>query len=88
MTSKLFVGNLPYQATDENLREIFSQYGAVRSARIVRDRETGLSRGFGFVEMGVEEEADTCVSDLNNADYDGRRIVVSKARENNNRRRV
>jgi cold-inducible RNA-binding protein len=80
MNNKLFVGNLPYAATEEELREAFSQAGTVLSVKIITDRESGRSKGFGFVEMSNEAEAGTAIEKLNNADYAGRAISVSIAR--------
>ncbi|MBI2020628.1 RNA-binding protein [Candidatus Daviesbacteria bacterium] len=77
---KLFVGSLPWAVDDARLSEIFSQAGTVVSAQVVKDRDTGRSRGFGFVEMSTEEEAQNAVSNLNGSDVDGRKIVVNIAR--------
>lgn len=80
MNNKLFVGNLPYSATEEELREAFAQAGNVVSVKIIMDRETGRSKGFGFVEMASDAEAGTAMEKLNGADYAGRAITVSIAR--------
>ncbi len=80
MNNKLFVGNLPYTATEEELKEAFTAAGTVVSVKIIMDRDTGRSKGFGFVEMSSEPEAGTAVEKLNNADYAGRPITVSIAR--------
>lgn len=80
MAKKLFVGSLPWGVDDAKLEEIFSQAGKVVSAKVIKDRETGRSRGFGFVEMSTDEEADLAVKNLNGADVDGRQIVVNEAR--------
>lgn len=80
MNNKLFVGNLPYTATEEELKEAFAQAGTVVSVKIIMDRDTGRSKGFGFVEMSSEAEAGTALEKLNNADYAGRPISVSIAR--------
>jgi len=77
---KLFVGSLPWEVDDARLSEIFSQAGNVVSAQVVKDRDTGRSRGFGFVEMSTEEEAQAAVKNLNGSDVDGRKIVVNIAR--------
>lgn len=77
---KLFIGSLPWAVDDSKLREIFSQAGNVVSAQVIKDRETGRSRGFGFVEMSTEEEAQNAIKNLNGADIEGRKIVVSMAR--------
>lgn len=80
MAKKLFVGSLPWAVDDAKLQEMFSQAGTVVSAQVVKDRDTGRSRGFGFVEMSTDEEADNAVKNLNGADVDGRKIVVNEAR--------
>lgn len=77
---KLFVGSLPWGVDDAKLQELFAQAGTVVSAQVIKDRETGRSRGFGFVEMSTEEEAQNAVKNLNGADVDGRKIVVNIAR--------
>lgn len=82
---KLFVGSLPWGVDDAKLKEIFSQAGTVVSAQVVKDRETGRSRGFGFVEMSSDEEANNAVSNLNGSDIDGRQIVVNVARPREDR---
>lgn len=76
---KLFVAKLNYQTTSEDLTEAFSNIGNVVSANVVLDRETGRSRGFGFVEMGSEEEGQDAIRELNDSELDGRTIVVKKA---------
>jgi len=81
MASKLFVGNLSYSTTDDRVREVFEQHGEVLSATVVRDRATGQSRGFGFVEFGSDEHAQTAMQSLYGADLDGRSITVNVARE-------
>jgi hypothetical protein len=80
MGKKLYVGNLPYSATDQILVDTFSQVGTVASAKIIMDRDTGRSKGFGFVEMATDEEAATAIEQFNGADFDGRRMTVSEAR--------
>lgn len=82
---KLFVGSLPWEVDDARLAEIFSQAGTVVSAQVVKDRDTGRSRGFGFVEMSTEEEAQNAVNNLNGSDVDGRKIVVNIARPREDR---
>ncbi|MEK7617203.1 MAG: RNA-binding protein [Patescibacteria group bacterium] len=77
---KLFVGSLPWEVDDAKLSEIFSQAGTVVSAQVVKDRDTGRSRGFGFVEMSTDEEAQAAVQNLNGSDVEGRKIVVNIAR--------
>ena len=80
MAKKLFVGNLPYSATSEQLTEMFTEAGKVEGANIVTDKFSGRSRGFGFVEMSSDEEAQKAVTDLNGKEMDGRKIVVNEAR--------
>ncbi len=80
MGKKLYVGNLPYSTTDDSLRETFSQSGTVESATVIIDRETGRSKGFGFVEMASENEAQAAIQALNGTDLDGRQIKVNEAR--------
>ncbi len=76
----LYVGNLSYQMTDEDLQNAFSAYGEVSSAKVIRDRETGRSKGFGFVEMPDDAEAEEAIKALDNADLGGRNIKVNQAR--------
>lgn len=80
MAKKLFVGNLPYTATSDELKELFSQVGAVETATVVTDKFTGRSRGFGFVEMGNDDEANKAIETLNGQDLGGRNIMVNEAR--------
>jgi len=80
MTTKLFIGNLPFSTTDESLKELFSQAGSVKTANIVKNKFSGRSRGFGFVEMETDEEAVKAIEMLNNKEIDGRQIGVSEAR--------
>ncbi|NLD93253.1 MAG: RNA-binding protein [Fibrobacter sp.] len=82
MASKLYVGNLPFDCTEDQIREFFSQAGEVSSVKIITDRETGKSRGFCFVEM---EDASNAINDLNGKDFGGRKITVSEAREREQR---
>ncbi len=77
---KLFVGSLPWAINDQQLNDLFSPFGAVMSAKVLQDRETGRSRGFGFVEMEDDAAADEAISKLNGSDMDGRKIVVNEAR--------
>ncbi|CAL1707796.1 unnamed protein product [Somion occarium] len=77
--SKLYIGNLSWNTTDETLRDAFGQYGSVTDSIVMRDRETGRSRGFGFVTFSSEDEANAAISGLNEADLDGRRIRVNVA---------
>jgi len=81
MAHKLFIGSLAFSTSTERLRELFAQVGAVESAAVVMDRDTGRSRGFGFVEMGTDEEAQRAITELNGKDLRGRNISVSEARE-------
>jgi RNA recognition motif-containing protein len=80
MGKKLYVGNLPFSATDESLQEIFSQAGNVQSAKIITDRDTGRSKGFGFVEMSSDQEASDAIQKFNGAEYGGRNMTVAEAR--------
>jgi len=80
MAQKLFVGSLSWNTTDDTLQQFFAQAGNVVSAKVITDRETGRSRGFGFVEMGSEEEAQKAVQELNDKELDGRQIKVNEAR--------
>lgn len=79
MAKTLYVGNLPWSATDTALSEAFSEYGSVVSSRIITDRETGRSRGFGFVEV-EDDDADKMVAAMNGTDFGGRQIVVNEAK--------
>jgi RNA recognition motif-containing protein len=85
MNNKLYVGGLPYSVTDAQLQDIFSAHGSVESARVISDKFTGQSRGFGFVEMGSGSEAQTAISALNGTQYDGRTLVVNEAKPQNGR---
>jgi RNA recognition motif-containing protein len=80
MGKKLYVGNLPFSATDESLQEMFAQSGSVTSAKIIMDRDTGRSKGFGFVEMSSEQEASDAIQKLNGQSVGGRAITVAEAR--------
>ena len=80
MATKLFVGSLPYSTTSDELGKVFSEAGTVTSATVITDRMTGRSKGFGFVEMSSEEEAQNAISQLNGKDMGGRSITVSEAR--------
>jgi cold-inducible RNA-binding protein len=86
MAHKLFVGGLSYSTSNDRLREVFSEAGTVESATIVMDRDTGRSRGFGFVEMSTEAEADAAVNRFNGKDLDGRQLKVEKAKPSEGRR--
>lgn len=87
MATKLFVGSLSYNTTDAGLEEFFAAVGNVVSAKVIMDRDTNRSKGFGFVEMGSEEEAKAAVDQLNNKELDGRTIIVNEARPQENRER-
>jgi RNA recognition motif-containing protein len=76
----IYVGNLPYQITEGDLRSSFENFGEVTSVRIIQDRATGRSKGFGFVEMPDEESAETAIAALNGKDFSGRNIRVNEAR--------
>lgn len=82
---KLFVRNLSYDMTDEDLRSMFDKIGEVMSAKVVTDRYTGKSRGFGFVEMTNREDAEKAITELTGKEVSGRAIVVDKARDNSRR---
>jgi RNA recognition motif-containing protein len=77
---KLYVGNLSYKVTNESLEELFSQFGEVRSAQVVQDRDTGRSKGFGFVEMTNDNAALEAIQALNDKEHDGRPLTVNEAR--------
>jgi len=81
MGLKLFVGNLSFETTDDDLKEAFSKAGACSMASVIKDRLTGRSRGFGFVEMGSDEDAQKAIAELNGRELRGRNISVSEARE-------
>jgi cold-inducible RNA-binding protein len=80
MGNKLYVGNLPYTVRDEDLQQAFSAYGSVNSAKVMMERETGRSKGFGFVEMGSDAEAQAAVEGMNGQSLGGRSLVVNEAR--------
>lgn len=85
MANKLYVGNLSYRTEQESLRSLFSQYGEVVSATVLTDRDTGRSRGFGFVEMADQDAANAAVQALNGMEFEGRMLKVNEARERSNR---
>ena len=87
MNKKLYVGGLPYSVTDEQLTELFESHGTVESAKVVTDRYTDRSRGFGFVEMSTQEEAEQAIAALNGTELEGRSLTVniSKPREDRSR---
>ncbi len=76
----IYVGNLTFTTTDTDLEDLFSQFGQINRAAIITDRETGRSRGFGFVEMENEEEGKTAIEKLNETDFEGRQLTVNEAR--------
>ena len=80
MAKRLYVGNLKYTVTSAQLQELFERYGTVSSAQVLSDRETGRSRGFGFVEMTNDDEALSAIESLDGQDQDGRRLTVNEAR--------
>jgi len=85
MSVRIYVGNLPYRTTDQDLHEMFSQCGEVVSASIVQDRESGRSRGFGFVEMASREEAEAAIEQFNGFEMQGRALTVNEARPRESR---
>jgi cold-inducible RNA-binding protein len=87
MAVKLYVGNLPYSTTEDELREMFAAHGTVESVAVITDRETGRSKGFGFVELGTPEEAKAAIDALNGKDFGGRGLVVNEARPREDRPR-
>jgi RNA recognition motif-containing protein len=87
MATKLFVGSLPYSVTDDQLNEMFQEFGTVVSAKVIMDRDTNRSKGFGFVEYESQEEAQAAIDAMNNKEIGGRRIIVNEARPQENRER-
>ena len=80
MTRKLYVGNLPYETTESDLQTHFAQAGAVESVNVMRDRETGRARGFAFVEMITDSDAQAAIAQLNDQPFGGRRLMVNEAK--------
>ena len=80
MGKKLYVGNLTYRVSSSDLEQLFSQFGSVESAEVISDRDTGRSKGFGFVEMSSDNEARAAIDALNEQEHDGRRLTVNEAR--------
>jgi RNA recognition motif-containing protein len=85
MSIKLYVGNLSFQTSSEDLRDLFSQAGTVESASVVEDRDTGRSRGFGFVEMSSREEGEAAIQQFNGKEFGGRNLTVNEARPREDR---
>src|SRR3954470_12025342 len=88
MGNKLYVGNLPYSVRDSDLEQAFGQFGSVTSAKVMMERDTGRSKGFGFVEMGSDAEAQAAISGMNGQPLGGRSVVVNEARPMENRPRT
>ena len=80
MSRKLYVGNLPYETNEQDLQELFAQAGAVETVTVMRDRDTGRSRGFAFVEMASDDDAQKAITELNDRQFGGRRLTVNEAR--------
>ena len=80
MGKKLYVGNLPYDVTDSDLQSMFEPHGRVQSAQVIMDRDTGRSKGFGFVEMDTDQEAQAAIAAVNGRDMNGRSLTVNEAR--------
>ncbi len=85
MAKRLYVGNLPYSVNSSSLEQLFSQYGTVSSAQVIEDRETGRSKGFGFVEMASDDEAVAAMNALNGQRHDGRPLTVNEAKPREDR---
>lgn len=85
MSTKLYVGNLSFNTTTQDLETMFGELGTVQSTNIIEDRDTGRSRGFGFIEMSSEEEAQSAISTLNGKDVDGRALTVNEAKPREDR---
>ena len=86
MGRKLYCGNLSYNVSSSDLEQLFSQYGTVESAQVIADRDTGRSKGFGFVEMSSDAEAQSAIEGLNETEHDGRALTVNEARPREDRR--
>ena len=87
MGSKLYVGNLSYNTTSSDLEQLFSQHGTVQSAEVIADRDSGRSKGFGFVQMGSDEEAQAAIAALHEQEHDGRALTVNEAKPREDRPR-
>jgi RNA recognition motif-containing protein len=85
MSMKLYVGNLAFQTSSEDLQQLFAQAGTVESASVIEDRDTGRSRGFGFVEMASKEEGDAAIAQFNGKEFNGRNLTVNEARPREDR---
>ena len=85
MGKKLYVGNLTYDVTDSALEQMFAAHGTVQSAQVIMDRDTGRSKGFGFVEMGSDQEAQAAIKGLSDKEVDGRRLTVNEAKPREDR---
>lgn len=85
MGRKLYCGNLSYNVSSSDLEQLFSQFGTVESAQVITDRDTGRSKGFGFVEMGSDAEAQAAISGLNDKEHDGRSLTVNEAKPRESR---
>ena len=85
MSMKLYVGNLSFQTSSDDLQQLFAQAGTVESASVVEDRETGRSRGFGFVEMATKEEGEAAIAQFNGNDFNGRNLTVNVAKPRESR---
>jgi RNA recognition motif-containing protein len=85
MSSKLYVGNLSFSLSDQDLEDAFGEFGTVQSVNIIEDRDTGRSRGFGFVEMSSGEEAQKAIAEMDGAELDGRNLKVNEAKPRENR---
>ncbi len=85
MSRKLYVGNLGFNVSNTDLDQLFSKHGTVQSAQVIQDRDTGRSKGFGFVEMGTDEEARAAIAALNGQEHDGRALTVNEAKPRENR---
>ena len=86
MAKKLYVGNLSYNTTEDGLRNLFSEFGSVASSKIIFDRESGNSKGFGFIEMSSDEEANAAIAGTNGRECDGRKLRVNEAMDKPQRR--
>ena len=85
MGRKLYVGNLAYGVTDSDLQQLFGAHGTVQSAQVIMDRDTGRSKGFGFVEMGTDQEAQAAIAALSGKEVDGRQLTVNEAKPREDR---